>query len=232
MDWNGLWLNLLSEGLGILFTVLIIDRLLAWRERRSWDRVREIFLAQSEFVSDSVWKEFEIWLEALAQFQDEAPGSQERASAGTAVLAHFNELYSTSNTRAPRSKDAEFAAIATQLQKALESSVFPQPLRLHPSWTAFRGAVSPILDRFERVIAGYSPLVTPEFAVIGMQLRRDLDLLDVLEQNWTSESSEQADYQDRVAGLIASQLLHVARLTQYVRRHRKSSSSPWFPSLE
>ncbi len=65
MDWSGLTSNLVSEAIGILVSVLIIDRLLSWRETKRWLKVRELFftfgyICGKEFSDDhACWKQLQ-----------------------------------------------------------------------------------------------------------------------------------------------------------------------------
>ena len=44
--WNDLWLNLLAEGIGIVVTVFVIDRLLKYREEKRWHPAKNLLYSK------------------------------------------------------------------------------------------------------------------------------------------------------------------------------------------
>ena len=68
-DWlsGDLTMNLLSEAIGILFTVLLVDRVLVWRRRRRWRHVRQGFLSVAQSRSRNLVHAWSDWLTGLAE---------------------------------------------------------------------------------------------------------------------------------------------------------------------
>jgi len=55
--WNDLWLNLLAEGLGIIATVFVIDRLLKIREEKRWLPSKNLLYADLTKLIDRLFRE-------------------------------------------------------------------------------------------------------------------------------------------------------------------------------
>lgn len=218
MDWNGLGLNLLSEAIGIAATVFLVDRLIKRREDRSWRQVRETLLEQAQFVSEKVWASFEIWFEAL-----DTTGSRQ-------VESTFNELFDLASVAALSAVgENRLQTAADQLAAALKADVLPTSLAEDRHWTKFYQDVFPLLQSFESLAARYAAVMDPELSLITIRIRRDIDLLDVLSR--APQQTFDHDLNDRLAGLITSLLLEIARLTRYARSHRTGTAPVWQPRV-
>jgi hypothetical protein len=235
MDWNVLWSDLRSEAIGIVLTVFLVDRLIKWREQRAWRRVRETFLEQAQFVTDNMWAAFEEWFEAIQTAAEPGRTGWQHVGDFTAwranaecVLGTYNELFS----RADRGTvtDEQLRDTRKRLTGQIANGFLPRPLSAHRSSITFHKVVFPLLQRFDALFARYTSVVDPDLSLITIRIRRDLDLLDTL---WrVPPENDDRDLQDRLTGLVVSQLLELARLTRYVRTHRTGVTSVWHPRDE
>ncbi|HJU75553.1 MAG TPA: hypothetical protein VJ717_17545 [Gemmatimonadaceae bacterium] len=250
-----LFLNLMSEGIGILVTVFLVDQILLARQRQKWHAVREIFLMQLEVACDMLWVGLDTWLGRLMH-EWELPGEQKAGSWNPApgwrhisgpetrrqkgreayrYLMQFDRVRSTTRNL-DRATERLVRSELDAFRTSMERHFFPRPLAAHDSWPAFRDTALSASRKLEDLIGKYAQLTDHKLVLPIIRAVRDIEWLIHYEQFWEGRGFPGAthdDHNDRfdllMAGFVTSLVEQLIHLRRYIRNDRATRSDAWRP---
>src|SRR5262245_47157231 len=244
MDWSSLEAalipNLISEAMGILFTVLLVDRLLARRERRRWRLVHAFLVSEAKTACDGINAAWAEWLTTVATDVAEMEPSEATQSI-LHTLGYSKEVGSEAITVAVerswgRPVGSAFQRLANPhllnrtvgrsfLEEALHHLVLylvrrPLP-EAHPSWRGLqerlRGPVCKLLEVMNR----YATIVPldPDFAIPVIRLHLEMNNLESgAYKQLASAGSISARWPAAVMTMCEG-IRQTIRLNHYIRRY-------------
>jgi hypothetical protein len=188
MDWNGLAFNLLSEAIGIAVTVLVIDRLLEYREQRRWRAVREFFWRAVEEECLRLNDAFGAWLRRIRELAptieglERQPAAHATSNAKPVVLeipAAAPDLDTVGDfaTFAARARPQEIVSFVDVFLSLFGPVVKHERVREDEVWSQLGQSISAPLARLEQLITTHSSLIEPQLAFAVLCFNRDLDYL-------------------------------------------------------
>lgn len=219
--------NLISEGIGILFTVLVLARLLVWREKRRWREVRELFLVSANRSCQSILQAWHDWFAVIASAGVHAPlADSDRAllleggyyaldeqHVSRLMRIYFGDPLGTNLVARGSYLDRSSIKEANKtLVPYLASRVLPQG---HPGWAQLYEQIRPPVQKLSDLVDRFSTLVDPELALAVIRLSIDLDNL---ESGAYERGSEDKMGHVAVAMTIAHGILRSLELDYYLRK--------------
>lgn len=226
---SDLTLNLVSEGIGILVTILFVGRLLVWNERRRWREVRGLFLAQADRASQKIISAWGAWLLTVAEeahsgrltrtdrtfllemgyyaLEDEATALLASAYLGRPPGASLEAFAKTCNSKG-------IDEMIRSLVPYLASKVLPSG---HPGWAELYEKMNAPVQKLSDLVDRYSTIVDPEFARSVIRLSIDLDNLESGEYE---EALEHDVSNTAVALTIAEGIRQSLELQSYIRDNK------------
>ena len=226
MDWASI---LVSEAIGIIVTVVIIDRLLSWRERRRWREVRELFLATAHRECEKIMDAWTRWFAGMASQTHLRKLSKDEKE--SLVLLGYPAPGGDTNRRLTEvylgrpvgSALKSFAMMCDSKEIAdLVQCVGPYfterlPPEGHSSWSNLYNEIGPPVRKLSDLVDRYSTVVDPVLARAVIRLSIDLD-------NLKSGGYESGAGRDRfgrvaVAMTMAEGLRQTLELKSYIRHN-------------
>jgi hypothetical protein len=188
MNWDGITINLVSEAIGIAFTVFGVDELIKFRHKRKWYAVHQFFW---DVVSEECMRlneSFAEWLTLISNFipsttsQLHPPIESQRKGSSFGNRSINFDVYDGIQ---PFGCDfARFAAMAKKGQtdqflseflKVLGPIVLDNDVRNDSLWQRLAIRISPSLSRLEQLVTTHGSLIEPRLAFAVLRLNRDLD---------------------------------------------------------
>ena len=199
-----LLLNLISEAIGILVTVLIVDRLLEKHEERRWQEVRTLVLSRANMLCRRIvyaWKDFLIAISQKEQNNKLTTGEQEieqeillRGGFFAVEDKQTNLLFERLLGKPLGIKLNEFSmhcdreSIDMVIRFLVPYLVrkFPHPEDI--AWSNLYKELSPPVQELNDLLDKYSRVIDPEFAKAVVRLSIEVDNLKsgvygIVEQN-------------------------------------------------
>jgi hypothetical protein len=182
---------LIGELISILATILIVDRVLAWRERRRWREVRELFMVKAKGAADTIIDTWETWLLSMSK-TTLVKRVDEHDKTLLTNLGYFAswEKTETINLQAetylgkPVGSNIKSLAIHGDSQEIdtmirmavpyLVTRLFPAG---DPSWSRLQAGIDPSVKQLSDLIDRYSTVVDPKLALPVIRLSIELDNL-------------------------------------------------------
>jgi hypothetical protein len=231
-DWfrtRDLAISLVSEGIGILVTVMIIDRLIAWRERRRWRNVRELFLAQANNPCRKIINAWKDWLLVMSKVDR----NNELSETDRLILldlgyyalqgSHVKSGIEIYLGKPPGSRLDTFAnscdsRIIDEMTKSLVPYLATKLLpKQHDSWSKLYEEIASPVEKLSDLVDRYSMVVDPQFAGPVIRLSGDVENLKAGEYEKAAESG--ASGRIAAALTISHGIQQSLELKYYLREH-------------
>jgi hypothetical protein len=155
--------NLISEVIGILITVLFVDRLLAWRERRRWRTVRDAFLSDALDAALDLVTAWEAWLYVIDKLPHDRKTRFRKGEMDTRELHRFlgDPIGDDLLDFTKHCSRKEIDRVGPLLDDYLKRTDLP-PIDDSSSITLCAG-LRPAVQRLRELIAQYSMVVDPHY---------------------------------------------------------------------
>ncbi len=243
MDWSGLTSNLVSEAIGILVSVLIIDRLLSWRETKRWLKVRELFFTFADHEATRITRAWLVWLNHL----ESAGSNVELTEQDECALQELQILCGKSDV----------SALKRDAQEAVERRFRPPETREkkgqryrdweavryicgkefsddHACWKQLQQELSPPIGKLSDLVDRFSTMVDPEMALAVIRLSMDAENFQsglYMDQQQRTPLMKAAFATMVVNGIRESislkEFIRTERLKLDLRLRRKDLSKTW-----
>src|SRR5262249_53249030 len=152
-----------SEAIGIAATVLIVDRLIAWRESRQWRKVRHLILESAESPSAQILSLWQQWLIAVSRAPaiqpsmvqgNQAPASDEqRKQRMDSLTGYLGDPVGSKLADLPGAIGVRDFAPLTD---ALAAYLYDRPLSSgDPAWTHLTAGLAAPAGRLSHLIDAY-----------------------------------------------------------------------------
>jgi hypothetical protein len=228
--------NLISEALGILTTVLIVDRLLNWREKRRWRCVRKVFLAEADKAIDTIIDAWRDWISVLgdgaahAAQKVDATGLADRAQTFEAKLSNFSHLARKCEVNYSFFPPPGVLRINELMRGFTEYAEERLPYFQDLGWSQLHKEMKMPVQKLSDLLDRYAMLVDPNFALPVIRLSEELDNLKSGRYERLSHffangarlarhSNVNETARRETAALIDSAIRETLRLKYYVRRN-------------
>ena len=226
MDWASI---LISEAIGIIVTVVIIDRLLSWRERRRWREVRELFLSTAHRECEKIMDAWTRWLsdmvsrtrsrklskdekESLVMFGYPARGGESNRRLAEVYLGR--PVGSSLKSFAMMFDSKEIADLVQSVVPYFTESLPPEG---HSSWSNLYEEIGPPIRKLSDLVDRYSTVVDPVLARAVIRLSVDLD--NLMSGAYESGASREQFGRVAVAMTMAEGLRQTLELKSYIRHN-------------
>jgi hypothetical protein len=242
VDWGGLGLNLLSEAIGIAFTLFGVDKLIQYRHNRRWQEVHGFFWK-------IVWEEcgrlnaaFAVWLTRLSNHVSVVHKRQQSVQASPDPEAPDRGMHKRSaySGLQPFGYDfAQFAGLANRQQIVLFLNEFIEVLgpvlnsegvRVDALWQELASALALPLTRLEQLIVTNASLIEPGLAFAVLSLTRDLQHLrrGADPYNHISANASLTEWSDHIDLSMQSALAAVLKLNLAARGKAVAARRRWW----
>jgi len=175
--------NLVSEAVGILTTVLIVDRLLSWREKRRWRCVRKVFLAEADKAIDTIIDAWKSWITVLGKelYPTELIGTDvpaENWAEGFAEkLGNFSCYARKCEVNYSFFPPAGVLTINDLMRGFTDYAEERLPYLQDPGWSQLHKEMKLPVQKLNDLVDRYAMLVDPRFALPVIRLSEELDNL-------------------------------------------------------
>jgi hypothetical protein len=220
---------LIGELISILATILIVDRVLAWRERRRWREVRELFMVKARGAAETIIDAWGNWLLAMSEAtrvrqlgeHDKtiltnlgyfASWERPETIKGQAETFLGKPLGSNIKSLASRGDSEEFDTMVRMAVPYLVTRLLPAG---DPSWSQLRTGIDPSVKKLSDLVNTYSAVVDPKLALPVIRLSIELDNL---KSGAYEDMVEEPVGPVAVVVTIASAIRQSLELQYYIRR--------------
>jgi len=175
--------NLISEAIGILTTVLIVDRLLSWREKRRWRCVRKVFLAEADKAIDTIIDAWRDWMSVLgggashAVDESNDPASVKRPQSFEERLSDFSYLARKCEVNYSYFRPPGVLKINELMRGFTEYAEERLPYLQELAWSQLHREMKAPVQKLSDLLDRYAMLVDPSFAMPVIRLSEELDNL-------------------------------------------------------
>lgn len=225
--------NLISEAIGILVTVFLVDRVLQWRKRRRWHQVRHRFLVTARVAGGTIVDAWRTWLlnvygVLVERFGERtpngAPFKEIEALLGFPVGSELNRFLKTCDSK-------DIGKAASSLEAYLRTRL-PQPT--DSSWVQLTSDLQRPVQQLNDLVSRYVALVEidPDFALPVVSLSLCLDVISEevpkyrnVDDGWRYHPAAQD-----LSGIIAQDFKATCELWMYFRRYGEQQTS-WIDRL-
>jgi len=219
--------NLFSEAIGILVTVVGVDRVIAWHEKRKWREVREIFLSQANRACNRVLEAWGIWLQVLAAEAPKELGDFEKTALMETGFLPGHRKGSLSLVEIALGKPVgaqvnRFLVSAGSADvKALVAALGPfvterLPLPDQDAWRQLGTALDEPVSKLGELVGKYSTLVDPQLALAVIRLSAEVENLHA---GVYPARQEEPSFALAAAMTLCSALRQSFELKLYIRNH-------------
>jgi hypothetical protein len=228
MDTSDLTTNLVSEGIGIVITVLVIGGLLRFRERRRWRDVRDIFLARARRATTAMLAAWSAWLEAIATNRETASLSEDErnlmmrfdfyafdaVTAEILVKAFLGDPVVSALAQKYRRWDR---GTLEEMRKAVVPYIADRLLPTdHPAWNQLAADLAPPLSSLSDLVDRFPTMVNPQLARTVIRLSLDLD--NLREGGYQQQDGSSMSSRTAVAMTISHGLTDTLALSEFLNK--------------
>ncbi len=223
---------LISETIGILITVFLVDKIIAWRQKKKWNDARFMFLSYGKRQSDEIIKAWKEWLVGMSKVKEikimqknqvllTGMGYYPLDTGIMVILKSYigdpigSNLDKVVKYRNPQ-RDTE---IIKCLVPYLTQIIYSQS---EEDWNYLGGKLKNPVDKLSELVGRYSSLVDPKFAASVLRLSIEVD--NILESKYTNDTkSNEASFVNYLAkaSVIGYGIGYSLQLCDYVNKYNK-----------